>query len=352
MTGGGDHARRYGRNSKLRQLCVFVGWQIALAGMAATQTLDIYFIDVEGGEATLIVAPTGQSMLVDTGYDGFDNRDPDRILAAARDAGLDRLDYLLITHFHRDHVGGAPEVARRLPVGTFVDYGEPVEKNDFTQVPYAAYAAVRASGNHRRPIPGDTIALGGVEINIVSSAGAVISRPLAGASGAPNAACSASDRQPEPVSENTRSMGIRVRFGRFTFLDLGDLAGANLSSLACPNNLLGDANLYLVPHHGNADTAIPAVISAVSPRVAILNTGVTKGGAAAGFAALRAALDIEDVWQLHRTRNEGAVNFADAFIANFEEGEKDTGAWLKVSADADGSFTVANGRTGFNKAYK
>ena len=331
---------------------MIVAWCLAGSGPVAAQTLDIYFIDVEGGAATLIVTPDGRSMLIDTGWDGFGNRDADRIQAAARDAQLTKLDFLLITHFHRDHVGGAPEIVRRLPVGTFIDYGEPVEEGEFTQVPFAAYAALRASGLHRRPAPGETIAFGGVRVDIVSTGGAVISQPLSGVDAASNAACAGQEMPPNFVNENTRSTGIRLRFGDFTFLDVGDLAGANLVALACPNNLLGHADVYLVPHHGGADTAIPSVVAAVSPRVAILNNGVTKGGSAAAFVTLRQANGIEDAWQLHRSRNEGAMNYPDEFIANLEDGPGDTGAWVKVSADERGNFTVTNARTGFSKSYR
>ena len=337
-----------------------VAWSLVVAGVSAAQaalavlaakTLDIYFIDVEGGQSTLIVTPAGGSMLVDAGWAGFNNRDPERILAAARDAHIDRLDYLLITHFHGDHAGGVPEVARRLPVKTFVDYGEPVEQSDFTRTTFVAYASVRAGGAQRHPKPGERIALDGVDVEVASAGGALLTRALPGASGAPNPACATLGTPTDDATENPRSLGIRLRFGRFTFLDLGDLPGANLSGLACPNNLLGHADVYLVPHHGNRDTAIPAVVAAVTPRVSILNNGVTKGGAAAAFATLRGAAGIEDVWQLHRTRNEGAVNFPDAFIANLDEDEKDAGAWIKLSVDESGSFSVTNGRTGVTKAY-
>ena len=246
----------------------------------------------------------------------------------------------------------ARQRVRRLPVQTFVDYGEPVEQDEFAQVPFAAYAAVRSSGAHRRPSPGETVTLGAAAIDIVAAGGAVITGPLTDASGEPNPSCANEKPRVEPAGENPRSMGIRLRFGRFTFVDLGDVAGANFLSVACPTNRIGHADVYLVPHHGNADTAVPAVIGAISPRVAILNNGVTKGGHAAGFEALRGAKGIEDVWQLHRTRNEGAVNFPDGFIANLDEGEKDGGAWLKVSATNDGGFTVMNGRTGFTKSYR
>src|SRR4029453_11095528 len=151
-------------------------------------------------------------------------------------------------------------------------------------------------------------------------------------------------------SETPRSLGIRLRFGKFTFLNLGDLAGAKLAALACPNNLLGHADVYLVPHHGHSDRGIPAGLSAVSPRIAILNNGATKGGYAEGFASLHDARGMEDVWQLHRTRNTGAVNYPDAFIVNLEEGNNDTGAYLKLSAEESGAFTVTNSRTKATKS--
>ena len=326
---------------------------VLVGGVQAASTLDIYFIDVEGGQSTLLVTPAGQSLLIDAGYAGFENRDPNRIMAAARDAHVTRLDYLLITHFHEDHAGGAVEVANRLPVATFVDYGEPIQKdNKFTPAAFAAYAAARTRGASLRPRPGDKLALTGVETEVLSAGGALLSRPTQRTAGVPNPACATLRKQPELEGENPRSIGIRIRFGSFTFLDLGDLPGANLAALACPNNLLGHADIYLVPHHGNKDTAIPAVIAAVSPRVAILNNGATKGGDPAAFKALHEAAGIEAVWQLHRSRNRGAANYPDAFIANLDDGPTDPGAWIKISAQSSGAFSVTNGRTGATTSYR
>src|SRR5215468_10730839 len=321
-------------------------------GVQAASTLDIYFIDVEGGQSTLLVTPAGQALLIDTGYAGFDNRDPNRIFAAAHDAGVTRLDYLLITHFHADHAGGAAEVAKRLPVATFVDYGEPIEKSEFSRAPFAAYTAVRGRGASLHPRPGDKLALTCVDVQVLSAGGAVLSQPTQRTTGVRNPACATLGKQPELEGENPRSIGIRIAFGSFTFLDLGDLPGADLAALACPNNLLGHADVYLVPHHGNKDTAIPAVLAPVSPRVAILNNGATKGGDPTAFKTLHNATGIEGVWQLHRSQNKGAVNFPDAFIANFDEGAKDGGAWIKISAQSNGAFNVTNGRTGATTSYK
>jgi competence protein ComEC len=323
------------------------------AGAMTAKTLDIYFIDVEGGQSTLIVTASGQSMLIDAGWAGFGNRDPERIMAAARAAQVDRLDYLLITHFHADHAGGAPEVARRLPVRTFVDYGEPIEKDAFATEPFAAYTPVRGRGQQLHPRPGDRLPFDGVEVEVVSAGGLLLAEPLAGTPGAgqANPACAALAPQAINATENGRSLGVRLKFGRFTFLDLGDLPGKNLAALACPLNLVGHADVYLVPHHGNEDTAIPAVIAAVTPRVAILNNGALKGADADAFTALRGASGI-DTWQLHKTRHSDARNFPDAFIANLEDGEKDTGAGIKVSADDSGGFTVTNARTGMTRSYQ
>jgi len=325
----------------------------AQAGARApgSRTLDIYFIDVEGGQSTLIVTPAGQSMLIDAGYAGLDNRDPERIMAAAHAARINHLDYLLVTHFHGDHLGGVPEVARRLPVTTFVDYGEPIETGPFIMEPFAAFKPVRARGKQLHPAPGDRLALDVVEVEVVSAGGALLTTAVKGA-GQANPACATPGRIDSDSVENERSLGIRLKFGRFTFLDLGDLSGTKLAALACPNNLVGHADVYLVPHHGNKDTAIPAVIAAASPRVAILNNGVSKGGDAEAFSALRASAGIEDTWQLHKSLRAGVQNFPDAFIANIEKGERDRGDWIKVSAEESGRFTVTNARTHMTKSYQ
>jgi competence protein ComEC len=325
-------------------------------GQAAVEprtTLDIYFIDVEGGQSTLIATPAGQTLLIDAGFARPDNRDTERIRAAARAAGISRLDYLLVTHFHGDHLGGVPEIARRLPVKTFVDNGDLVETEAFAADPFAAYKPVRERGQQLHPAPGDRLPLQGVEVDVVSAGGVLLKKALPGA-GQANPACATLRPVRSDSVENERSLGIRLKFGRFTFLDLGDLSGNKLAALACPNNLVGHADVYLVPHHGNEDSSIPAVVAAVSPRVAILNNGVMKGGDADAFASLRGARGVEDTWQLHKTRRSDAQNFPDAFIANLnlDDGEKDLGAWIKVSADAGGSFTVTNGRTGVTKSYK
>ena len=170
---------------------------VLVAGAQAASTLDVYFIDVEGGQSTLLVTPAGQSLLIDAGYAGFDNRDPKRIFAAARDAHISRLNYLLITHFHADHAGGAAEVAKRLPIATFVDYGEPIEKSDFARGPFAAYAAIRARSMSLHPRPGDKLPMTGVDVEVLSAGGAVLTGPTQRTAGVRNPACAMLGNQPQ-----------------------------------------------------------------------------------------------------------------------------------------------------------
>ena len=332
------------------RIAATVALLLAAVSSSTAQTLDIYFIDVEGGQSTLIVTPKGQSLLIDTGYPDRDGRDPNRIMAAVRDARLARIDYLLITHFHEDHDGGAAELARRIPIGTFVDYGAPLEKGPEVVAAFAAYEEARKHGQHLVPIPGDRLPLEGLDVEIVSADGVMLSKPLGGA-GEPNPACAAYERRRDFTTENPRSIGLRVRLGAFRFLDLGDLLWNKLGELVCPANLLGEVDAYLVAHHGNGDSNVPALLAALRPRVAIVNNGPYKGGSATTLAALHRLTDLEGVWQLHRSINADDDNFPDAFIANLEEDDADTAAWIKLSASADGSFVVANGRTGEKHVY-
>jgi beta-lactamase superfamily II metal-dependent hydrolase len=329
--------------------------QLTLAVFAQARTLDIYFIDVEGGQSTLVVTPSGQSLLVDAGFAGFDNRDPLRILAAVRAAGLTQIDFLLITHFHWDHDGGVPELARRIPIRTFVDHGDldrtPEARADsdwaVTLDRYNAYRSVLADRPHLKPKPGDRLPLHGVDVTVVSAARATIAEPLPGGGqvtpGCPAAAPAAAD-----PFENPRSTGFVLRFGRFRFLDLGDLSGAPLFSLVCPRTLIGSVDVYLVPHHGAADAAYPATFAALRPRVAVVNNGATKGGAPEAFDNLRRAPGLEGAWQLHTSLNTGVVNLPDSQHANLNE---TTAHWIKVSAREDGSFTVTNERTGVTMPF-
>ena len=154
------------------------GWLVSAQG--ARTTLDIYFIDVEGGQATLIVSPTGASMMVDAGWPGFNGRDVDRIAAAAKLAGLSRIDNLVVTHYHADHVGGVPALAAKLPIGTFIDHGPTVEEGAQPAALYRAYLDGQATGRHLVVKPGDSIAVAGLDVRVVSANGVLDQQGVAG----------------------------------------------------------------------------------------------------------------------------------------------------------------------------
>jgi beta-lactamase superfamily II metal-dependent hydrolase len=321
----------------------------ATLGAQAETPLEIRFIDVEGGQATLIVSPSGESLLVDTGYPGNNGRDADRIAAAAKQAGLSRIDYLVVTHYHADHVGGVPALAARIPIGTFVDHGPTVETGDQPAALYGAYLESRSKGRHILARPGDTLPFKGVDIRLVSAAGDLVTKPLAGA-GQPNALCRGfTAKDPDPT-ENARSVGMVLSFGRFRLLDLGDLTWNKEHDLVCPNNLLGKIDVYLTTHHGLAQSGPQALVHAVSPRVAIMNNGSKKGGAPTAWQIIKDAPGLADLWQLHYAVDGGAEhNVAEPFIANTDE---TTANGIRLSAHRDGSFTVTNDRNGHTKTYK
>jgi competence protein ComEC len=321
----------------------------AVLGAQVEKPLDIRFIDVEGGQATLIVAPSGESLLVDTGFPGNDNRDVDRITAAVKEAGLRQIDYLVITHYHADHVGGVPALAARVPIGTFVDHGPTVETGERPAALYNTYLETRAKGRHVVARPGDTLPIKGLDVRIVSAAGDVITRPLAGA-GQANALCAAYTPKDADATENARSVGMVISFGRFRLLDLGDLTWNREHDLVCPNNLLGTVSVYLTTHHGLDLSGAPVLVHAVRPRVAIMNNGARKGGVPSAWRIVRDAPGLEDLWQLHRSVAGAADhNSPEAFVANLDE---TTGHGIRISAGRDGSFTVTNDRNGHRKTYR
>jgi competence protein ComEC len=342
-------------------LAVFGFLSMHVAGAAPAKTLDIYFIDVEGGQSTLLVTPGGQSLLIDTGWAGnglpearpgdpAKARDANRIAAAAREAGITAIDYLLITHFHPDHDGGVIELAQLIPIRHFVDHGSlraDAQRDAGTRAAYDAYVALRAKSPHLEPKPGDRLPLKALDATVVSSAGNTLVKPLPGA-GHINSACGSAALPADDPTENPRSTGVLVEFGHFRFLDVGDLSGQPLFNLACPNSSIGPVDVYVVAHHGGRDNADPSIFAAFAPRVALMNNGLKKGGAPATYETLHHVAGLEDVWQLHRSEAAGDWNFAAERIANADES---TAYWIKLSANKDGSFRVMNGRTGEWKNY-
>jgi competence protein ComEC len=314
----------------------------------APPTLNVYVIDVEGGQATLLVSPSGESMLIDTGWPGFDGRDADRIAATAKQAGVSQIDYLVVTHYHRDHVGGVPELLRRLPVKTFVDHGPTVEQDEAATSLFNGYLEARKTGRHLLVRAGDTIPIAGIDVRVVSSGGELMRR-AADNGGSANPLCRAFTPRDADPTENARSVGLTIAYGRFRLLDLGDLTWNKERDLACPTNVLGTFDVYLTTHHGT-DTSGPAVlVHAIRPRVAVMNNGARKGGSRQAWRIIRDAPGLEDFWQLHFAVDAGPeFNAPEAFLANLDE---TTAHGIRISAQRDGSFTVTNPRNGHTKRY-
>jgi competence protein ComEC len=350
-----------------------------LVGQTRTaKTLDIYLVDVEGGNATLFASPSGESLLIDTGNGGANAaRDAGRIMAAVKDAGVQQIDHLITTHWHGDHYGAMAEVAGRIPVREYIDHGSNVQPNastdEFLQKTYAALY-----GKSKRTVvkPGDKVQMAGLDVRIVASAGEVLKSSLPGA-GRPNPFCAAFKPQAEDKTENAQSVGSHITFGRFRALHLGDLTVNKEFDLMCPNNRIGTVDLFVVSHHGQPSSNAEVLVHAIQSRVAIMNNGTRKGGQPDAMRVLFSAPRLEDLWQIHFSLLSGQeYTVPGMFIANIVDDQPAAmpiaatpapppgpGAppppvhdgpayWIKVSAQQDGTFTVTNSRNSFAKTYR
>ena len=326
---------------------------IAAAAVVAAQsrTLDIYWIDVEGGAATLIVSPSGQSLLVDAGNPGNDDRDARRVFAVAQMAGLNKIDMLLTTHFHGDHAGGTPALSKMIPVDRYFDHGDSIETTPAAVQLFGAYKAV-AEGKRTTVKPGDRLPLRGVAVEVVSANGAVLDKPING--GGPNPFCAGASQHDPDKTENQRSSGFLLTYGRFKFLDIGDLTWDKEMELACPANKLGVVTLLQATHHGfvNDFSGAPALYWALKPQVVVVNDGPRKGLQVSAWETIQKIQGLEAVWQSHLAlATDKQHNTDERQIANLEPSDQCKGNWLKASIASDGKFTVTNGRNGYSQGY-
>ena len=336
---------------------------LLVSALSAAKTLDMYVIDVEGSKAFLLVSPSGQSMLIDAGIPGseHDGRDAKRIVEACQAAGVKKIDYMVVSHYDADHVGGVPALAERMPIVTFVDHGENVQMNDFTIKVVKDYMAVAAKGKHLVVKAGDKIPIKGFDALVVMAAGKAITEPLKGA-GQPNPACDTTPRKTwgpnargvidnQDTNENSQAITLLVSYGKFRMLDPADLTWNKDRELMCPVNRVGTVDLYMTANHGTDNANSPVLVHALRPRVVIADNGPAKGAAAATFQTVESSPGLEDYWQAHYLIAGGEkANVAPDYIANIE-GSPD-GKWIKVSVEQDGTFTVTNSRNNFSKTYK
>lgn len=321
----------------------------ALVAPAANKPLQIFFVDVEGGQSTLFVTPNGDSLLIDTGWEYNAYRDANRIVKAAKLAGIKKIDYVLITHYHQDHVGGVPQLVAKMPIQTFIDHGPNRENTPAMAHLYEEYQKAIADKNHILAKPGDTVPVRGLNVTIVSADGNLIQQPLTGA-GQENSSCSGVQEKASDPTENARSVGTVITFGQLRIVDLGDLTWNKELELMCPVNKLGRADILVVSHHGLDQSNSPALVHALQPRVAVFDNGAKKGASPSAWDIVKSSPGLLDIWQLHFADAGGSEhNTQDPFIANVEEA--DTGYYLKITAHEDGSFEVYNPRNKFSKGY-
>ena len=366
----------------LTSVCLALLFSAAFAGAQpqTRTTLDIYLIDVEGGNATLFVAPSGASVLIDTGNPGAAaERDAARIMAAVTDAGLTQIDHLITTHWHGDHFGGMSALAARIPIKHYVDHGPTVQPQPAsTEFLSTAYPSLHSKATHTVAKPGDQIKVDGLDWRIVTSGGQVTKAAVPGRPGAgrPNPFCADYKPQDPDPTENAQSVGSIITFGAFRVAHLGDLTWNKEFELMCPNNPIGSVDLFVVSHHGQPVSNAPVLVHALQSRVALLNNGTRKGGQPDAMRVLHTAPGLEDIWQVHFSLLSGQeYTVPGVFIANTVDDQAATmpigaiaaptgpGAapppvhngpafWIKVSARRDGTFTVTNQRNGFAKTYR
>lgn len=332
---------------------IMLGVLMATGVCSAQGQMRTYVIDTEGGKAMLVIGPSGRSMLVDAGFPGFQDRDAMRIEQLAKTNGIERLDYLVVTHYDMDHLDNVPAVVSRIPVETFVDHGEPGVQDSHTRDSFQAYQQLAAKARRMIVKPGDRIPLDGIDIFVVSAAGRLIDRPVDG-NGQPNPYCQSTSPRSwtgtnEDLSENAQSVGLLFRFGRFRMLDLADLTWNKELELVCPANKIGQVDVFMVSHHGHQISNSPALVHAIRPTVAILNNGARKFGFPAAMEVIRSAPGLKAFYQLHWSVPAGQLNSPDELIANLQTGTD--GNWILVTAQQDGTFTVINGRTGVARTF-
>ena len=364
----------------LLAICLIVS-VTGLLSQKPASTLDIYFIDTEGGQSTLYVGPTGESLLVDTGNAG--DRDLSRIVETLKTAGVRQIDHLWSTHYHGDHVGSLLALAKQVPIAHFYDHGAPHKNDRIVSAAFLMSYEELSRGKRTIVKPGDKIRMSGLDITTVASANQYLRANLRGG-GRPNPACAAARPMDESAyidADNGESAGFVMAYGRFRTVNLGDLTWNGELDLMCPTNRLGTVDVYLTSHHGLERSGSPALVHALQPRVAVMNNGTRKGGAPQAFRVLYESPGLEDLWQLHWSHNTGLDNAPATFVANIDDnatlatvltaapaagrqgggrgGPPGGGAaahtpayLIKITASSDGTFVVTNTRNGFQKTYK
>ena len=348
----------------MKRTSIVLGTVALCAGLVSAQskTLDIYVVDVEGGNATLFVTPARETVLIDTGNGGpAAVRDADRIMAAVKDSGITQIDALVTSHWHGDHMGAMAELANRIPIRHYLDHGGNVQPSAAVDAfMQNIYPGLVAKSKRTIVKAGDTLPLKGVEWRFVTSGREIVRNPLPGA-GFPNPHCAGFkphavnpvSGQPLGDTEDEHSVGSHVTFGKFRAVYLADFPWNKEFEMMCPNNRLGTVEFLLVSRHGQHSSNSEALVHALRPRVGVINNGVRKGGQPETMKVLHSSPGLEGLWQVHVAQLSGPeYDIPGMFVANIVDDPQHAPAhWIKVSANTDGSFAVTNSRNGFTKAY-
>jgi len=355
----------------LAALCLSACASVPRGG--AEGNLRIVLVDVEGGTAALFVTPEGHSLLMDTGWPvgmGGPRAEPGkpapqpldsaaRIAAAARAAGVERIDYLVVTHYHLDHTGGVADLLRAIPVGTVIDHGpnretpppdaDPASLRFASETLYSQYVESIAGLERRTMRAGDRLTVDGLEL-IAATSDRDLVDALPGSEDGAQADCgAATTKEAIGGEENPRSLGFFFQWGATRMLALADTTWDLENALVCPRNRIGPIDLYIVDHHGSELSNSPVFVNAIAPRVALMQNGPRKGGDAAVFDTLRASPRLEGLWQVHSAerspdRDEPAERIAN--LAGDEDGHP-----LQAEVARDGTITITNARNGHSQTY-
>jgi beta-lactamase superfamily II metal-dependent hydrolase len=325
------------------------------AARPASKGLDIYFIDVEGGAATLIATPEGESLLIDCGWKRDDLRDAKRIHeVATRLAGLKKIDYLITSHFHTDHFGSITQLATLIPIEGFLDHALMQPAQDYDKNLYAEYMKL-AEGKRQTLKAGDIVPLKSgstpLKLTCVASDGQVIGRSSGPGAGR-NPFCKDAPLKAEDKSDNAKSIGLLLSYGSFEFLNMGDLTWNIEQKLVCPTNVLGKVDVYMVTHHGMNTSNNPVLVKAVRPTVSVMCNGPRKGGHPDSVALLRSLPSLKAAYQLHRNvESSESQNTEKALIANWDEACQ--AQFIKASVTPDGkTYSIQIGETGTPRQFK
>jgi competence protein ComEC len=363
--------------SRLRHFLLGGALLLSMAGasasaVAAERPLRIVSVDVEGGAATLFVTPEGRSLLIDTGWPeglggprGAPGAPPppssaDRIAEAAAALGVHRIDYLIVTHYHVDHVGGLGALLGKLPVGVVIDHGP----NREAPPPGASAQSLQWSPSRTYPQyleltkglrrisarAGDRFEIGSMSLTVVSSDAQPIAHPLEGGGGQGAAACA----EVKPMAadggeENARSVASVISFGRARIAAFGDLSWNMEARLACPVDLVGPVDVLIVTQHGSQLSSNPASLGELKPIVAVMDNGPTKGGDPTPIQTISQSPRLKGFWRLHASARHPETDGPPDYIANLVGGSD--GHAIEVDVSRDGTLKVVNTRNAFSQAY-